>query len=224
MAGRNRTRSRRVVSLLVAVSLMTGLMVISAGSVLAGPGGNSANAKLCKDWESLYKEDGSRFVDRGDCTSYGAEGGTILTSPPPPPPDPLPNLVVVDAPSPGAGSYPASGADFGPAPTPLGVSGSLVLVNTGSATPTDGCLPLVGFTAGAIAIIDRGNCTFVDKAVNAQAAGAAAVVIVNNVAGDAITLDGNAPAVTIPAVMVSMVDGAVIKVGLPASGSVKASP
>jgi hypothetical protein len=203
---------------MVAVSLVAGLSVIGAGSVLAAPGGNSTNAKLCNDWRSLYKEDGSRFVDRGDCTSYAAEGNTILTSPPPPP---LPNLVVVDAPSPVAGSYRASGADFGPPLPPAGVSGSLTLVNDGTAAPTQGCSPLVGFPAGGIALIDRGGCTYVVKVGNAQAAGAVAVIIVNDVPGDPTTLDGSAPNVTISAVMVSQADGATIKAGLPATGLVR---
>jgi hypothetical protein len=85
LVGSNQARSRRVVSLLVALSLLSGLMVLTAGSALAKPSGgnNSDSAKLCKNWQSLYKEDGSGFVDKSDCTSYAAKGGTILTSPPP---------------------------------------------------------------------------------------------------------------------------------------------
>jgi Zn-dependent M28 family amino/carboxypeptidase len=40
-----------------------------------------------------------------------------------------------------------------------------------------------GFTAGNIALIQRGTCTFKIKATNAEAAGATAVVIYNNAAG-----------------------------------------
>ncbi len=47
--------------------------------------------------------------------------------------------------------------------------------------PSEGCGPIVGFPAGAIALVDRGNCNFADKTLNAQHAGAVAVVIVNNV-------------------------------------------
>lgn len=72
-------------------------------------------------------------------------------------------------------------------------------------TSTSGCeaADFAGFPAGAIAIIQRGTCTFAVKAANAQAAGAAAVVIFNEgqpgrtdvVSG---TLGG--PGVTIPVV------------------------
>jgi hypothetical protein len=138
----------------------------------------------------------------------------------------LPNLVTIDAPSPAAGTYGASGAAFGPAPDETGVAGQIVLVNDGSATPTLGCSPLVGFPAGAIALVDRGgtNCGFVLKVSNAQAAGATAVIVVNNVPGAPITMGGTDPAITIPSVMVSQADGATIKAGLPATGRVSSAP
>ncbi|HSJ19205.1 MAG TPA: M28 family peptidase [Nocardioidaceae bacterium] len=41
-----------------------------------------------------------------------------------------------------------------------------------------------GFTAGNVALISRGTCTFATKAVNAEAAGATAVVIYNNAPGE----------------------------------------
>ena len=48
-----------------------------------------------------------------------------------------------------------------------------------------GCLAadFTGFTAGNIALISRGTCTFKIKATNAEAAGAVGVVIYNNAAG-----------------------------------------
>ena len=48
-----------------------------------------------------------------------------------------------------------------------------------------GCVAgdFLGFIPGNIALISRGTCTFKIKAVNAQAAGASAVVIYNNIAG-----------------------------------------
>jgi hypothetical protein len=213
-------RPRRLVAILVAVGLATGLFVITAGVVSAAPGGNNANAKICKDWASLFREDGSTFADRGECTSYAAEGGIILTSPPVPP---LPNRVTVNAPSPAAGTYGASGAEFGPSPSSAGVSGSLVLVNDGTAAPNEGCSPIVGFPAGAIAVVDRGGCAFTVKVANAQAAGAVAVVVANDVAGVPTTMDGADATITIPAVMVSQSDGATIKAGLPATGIVASS-
>lgn len=136
----------------------------------------------------------------------------------------LPNLVTIDPPSSAAGTYGATGATFGPAPTATGIAGAVVLVSDGSANPTQGCGPLVGFPAGAIALVDRGTCTFVQKTSNAQAAGAVAVIVVNSVAGDPITMGGTDPTITIPAVMVSLANGNTIKGGLPATGRVKSNP
>jgi PA domain-containing protein/LVIVD repeat-containing protein len=138
---------------------------------------------------------------------------------------PQPNLVTIDAPSPAAGTYNASDAAFGPAPPHEGISGAVVLVNDGSAAPSQGCNALVGFPAGAIALVDRGGCTFLVKAQVAQAAGAVALVVANNAPGDPITMGGDDPghAITIPAVMVSQADGATIKAGLPATGKVSAA-
>jgi hypothetical protein len=141
----------------------------------------------------------------------------------------LPNLVTIDPPSSAAGVYGATGAAFGPAPTAAGIAGDVVLVNDGSATPTLGCGPLVGFPAGAIALVDRGSppgvtCTFVLKVKNAQDAGAVAVIVANNVAGDPITMGGTDPSITIPSVMVSLDDGNTIKAGLPATASIRSNP
>src|ERR687897_2276977 len=111
-----------------------------------------------------------------------------------------PNAVIVDPPSPAAGEYPASGAAFGPQPTDEGISGDIVLVDDGSGTPTDGCQPLIGFPAGAVALIDRGGCPFVQKVNNAQDAGAVAVIVVNSVPGDPTTMGGTDPGITIPSV------------------------
>jgi len=136
----------------------------------------------------------------------------------------LPNIVTVDPPSAAAGTYLATGAAFGPLPPATPITGSIELVDDGSAAPTEGCGPLVGFPAGAIALVDRGTCGFAAKVSNAQAAGAVAVIVANNAPGDPINMGGSDPSIVIPAVMVSQADGAAIKAGLPATGSVGASP
>ena len=73
------------------------------------------------------------------------------------------------------------------------------------------CLPnlTAGSLTGKIALVSRGVCTFSEKIRNAQDAGAIAVIVVNNVAGDPIAmgLGGIANEPTIPAVMVSRPDG-----------------
>lgn len=136
---------------------------------------------------------------------------------------PLPNTVTVDAPSPAAGTYWATSAVFGPPTTVAGVSGAFDVADDGVAPGNDGCTPFVGFTAGAVAIVDRGTCGFTVKVANAQAAGAVAVVVVNNAAGSPITMGGADPSITIPSVMVSQADGATIKAGVPATGTVAAN-
>jgi len=136
----------------------------------------------------------------------------------------LPNLVTIDPPSSAAGTYEATGAEFGPAPDDTGIAGDVVLVNDGSANPTQGCNSLIGFPAGAIALVDRGTCTFVAKVNNAQAAGAVAVIVANNVPGAPITMGGTDPGIVIPSVMVSLADGNTIRAGLPATGRVSRNP
>jgi hypothetical protein len=136
----------------------------------------------------------------------------------------LPNQVTVDAPSSAAGTYEAAGASFGPAPDATGLAGAIVLVNDGSGDPTEGCDPLVGFPAGAIALVDRGSCNFTQKVNNAQAAGAIAVIVVNDRDGAPTNLGGTDPGIVIPAVHVSQDDGNTIKAGLPATGRVQSTP
>ena len=66
----------------------------------------------------------------------------------------------------------------------------------------------VGSLTGKIALISRGSCSFFQKILNAEKAGAVAVVVANNVAGDptAMASDGTANQPTVPAVMVSLAD------------------
>lgn len=153
--------------------------------------------------------------DTGFAYALGATGGAIGVPA---------NIVTIDAPSSAAGTYTAPAASFGPAPDVTGVSGDVVLVNDGVDTTTDGCEPLVGFPAGAIALVDRGACRFVTKAHNAQDAGAAAMIVANNVAGSPFSMGGSDPSITIPSVMISLDDGNTIKAGLPATGTVSRNP
>jgi hypothetical protein len=61
---------------------------------------------------------------------------------------------------------------------------------------------------GRIALIDRGNCTFVTKARNAQAAGAIAAIIVDNVvASSPNPMGGTDASITIPVISVTKGDG-----------------
>jgi hypothetical protein len=154
----------------------------------------------------------------------GVFGSSCEEIPDPPLPPALPNIVEIHAPSSATGQYGASGAAFGPAPTLPGVSGAVVLVNDATGVGSDGCEPLIGFPAGAIALVDRGTCTFVQKAANAQNAGAVAMVVVNSIAGDPVTMGGSDETIIVPSVMVSQADGSAMKAGLPANGTVRRRP
>jgi hypothetical protein len=108
-------------------------------------------------------------------------------------------------------------ATFGAPLTDAGFTGDVVDVNDGVSPVTDACeTPFVNAAAvaGHIALIDRGTCTLVQKAVNAQAAGASGILFVHNVAGTPGTVSGVAPSVTIPIASISMEDGAAIRAAL----------
>jgi hypothetical protein len=141
---------------------------------------------------------------------------------------PDPDMFRVTAPADLAKSYPAAQASFGPRLKSNPVSGKLVLVNGigGTSTnPVEGCgIPTnAAQLSGNIAVVYRGNCDFSLKVYNAQAAGAIAVVVINNVAGNPVVMPAGAmPApIVIPSVMVSNVTGAAIREKLNAGVEVR---
>ena len=86
-------------------------------------------------------------------------------------------------------------------------SGTFPMARTGTtASLTDACNatpPAANSLTGKVALVRRGGCTFLEKALNVQSAGAAGLVIYNNVAGHfGGTVAGGAP-ITIPVVTVS---------------------
>ncbi len=107
-------------------------------------------------------------------------------------------------------------AAFGPAPDAQTVSGEIVLVDDEIAPISDGCEGIANGAAiaGKIALIDRGFCPFVDKAANAAAVGAIAVIIANNVVGAPPAMGGDLPGLTIPVVSITQADGNAIKAQL----------
>lgn len=98
------------------------------------------------------------------------------------------------------------------------------------ADPPDACGALnnAAAVAGKIALVDRGVCAFTAKIQNCQAAGAIAVVMVNS--RDPGSADGIWPivmggtAVSLPAVMITKPDGAIIKAQLGAGVAVTIAP
>ena len=144
------------------------------------------------------------------------DGGTVTAE--------VPNFLAfgtpgltIDSPPSLAGVYRVGTASFGPALAAPGVTGNVILANDGvGPSVTDGCEPFTNAAAvsGNIALVDRGNCNFNIKAQRAQAAGATAVIVANNVAGSAPGLGGTDPTITIPTVSVSLADGNAIKAQL----------
>ena len=126
-----------------------------------------------------------------------------------------------------AGTYAAKGARFGGSWTAAnGLTIPMEVVNDGSANPTCACNPLVGFTAGRIALIDRGPiaapCQFGIKALYAEQAGAAGVAIANDRDGTVLVL--MAPGqwgrqVTIPVIAIGQNDGNLVRPTLPESST-----
>ncbi len=68
----------------------------------------------------------------------------------------------------------------------------------------------VNSISGKIALIMRGTCNFTVKVKNAQNAGAKAVIMINNVSGNPVIMSGTDNSITIPAVMVTDVEGQVL--------------
>lgn len=117
--------------------------------------------------------------------------------------------ITVNSPAGISGDYFGVRAAFGSSLTPI--TGDLVLVDDGSASSNEGCGALVNAAAinGNIAVIYRGTCEFGTKVLNAENAGAIAVIVVNNTAETpSVMAEGAEGAtVTIPSLMISMDDG-----------------
>lgn len=102
-------------------------------------------------------------------------------------------------------------AGFGPAVS-TNITAEVVYVD-----PPDACSPITDDLTGKIALIDRGECDFSAKALEAQNAGALAVIIANNVTGPLVNMGGGSVGnqITIPVVALSLEDGDVLKAAMP---------
>lgn len=127
--------------------------------------------------------------------------------------------LTVSAPSPIAGNFDIGTAAFGPRADQSPLTGAIVAAidpaDVAGPTTTDGCSPYTNANAinGHIALADRGTCTFVVKAKNAQAAGATALVVADNRRETCIPpgMAGDDATITIPIISVSQEDGAAIR-------------
>lgn len=136
-------------------------------------------------------------------------------------------ILVVNSPAAIAGELNIGTASFGPAIGAAAISALMVqaldAADTAGPTTFDACSALTNAAAiaGKIAFVDRGTCTFVVKAKNAQNAGALALVVTDNVDGNPPPgLGGTDATITIPAVRITKADGDRLKANLGAGISV----
>jgi extracellular elastinolytic metalloproteinase len=115
----------------------------------------------------------------------------------------------INSPTVNTANYPAtSSATFGPCIANASVTADVLLADT-----LDGCTAFKNDSAmaGKIALLYRGTCPFTVKVKNAQNAGAIGVIVINNVSGSPINMGGTDTSIKIPSIMVSDVNGAIIR-------------
>jgi hypothetical protein len=102
-------------------------------------------------------------------------------------------------------------AAFGPQTFTL--SGAVVLAADGQAPAADACQAIVNDVAGKIGLVERGSCTFKQKALNLQAAGAVGMLLVDNQAAAVppAMSDAAGAAVTIPSLSLTLQDGGALE-------------
>jgi hypothetical protein len=183
------------------------LVALPAATFEAGSPAGCSNAGARGVWYN--------FVSEGD--------GTATASITPPGGG---NLLFTVNNGPLAGNYPAVAAAFGAEFTTTAITEDTAVVvdidTTGD--PNDACDPILNGAslAGKIAIVRRGACEFGGKVLAAENEGAIAVIVVNNNPDPPIIMAPgvNGGAVTIPALMVSAVDGEAIIAALAGGGTV----
>jgi len=115
----------------------------------------------------------------------------------------------------GSDTYGVAAGEFKTVTDDLTADLAAVTVTSGTPSVTTlstACSPLAASLTGKIALISRGTCSFSTKIRNAQNAGAAAVIVVNNVAGDPVSMgqDGTPNQPTVPAYMAGLGDRAAL--------------
>lgn len=118
-------------------------------------------------------------------------------------------------------------ATFGPPLSNSVINANLVLVNDVNTFGLDyiACGTVLNSAAinGNIAVIRRGECTFVSKVQKAQDAGAVAVIVVNNVPSATINMGGESNTITIPSIMISQAEGEALITELEEGTTINAS-
>ncbi len=181
---------------------------------------------LNEAYSDIWGETVDFINGRGSDTPGGARiAGACSTFSPPV------GTLTVNAPAAIAGDYFAQSAFFGPTLTAAGTTGDVVAAldaaNASGPSTFDGCTALTNAAAvaGNVALINRGTCEFSTKVLNAQNAGAIAVIIANNAATGLPGMGAgvDAPKVTIPSLGVQQSTGNAIRTQLAASTVVNAT-
>jgi Zn-dependent metalloprotease len=184
---------------------------------------------LNESYSDIWGEVVDLINERGsDAPGGGRNPGACSTFSPPV------GQLEVNAPVSIAGNYVAQSALFGPELTEVGTNGDVVAAldpsDANGPSTLDGCSALSNAPAvnGKIALVDRGTCVFVQKVLNAQAAGAIGVIIANNVATGLPGMGAAAGAenVTIPSLGVQQVVGNSIRgqLGIGVNATLRAQP
>ncbi|CAN5285427.1 hypothetical protein BH23VER1_BH23VER1_30090 [soil metagenome] len=174
-----------------------------------GRGGAQGDA-LRADSEDPAAAGNAQFFSPLDGTPPRMELGTRIR----------PSTLTVTAPPEAAGGVPARTSSFGGRTDPAGITAEIVAAidaaDAAGPSTTDCCSPPLNAAAlvGNIALIDRGTCDFDVKLRHAQEAGAIGVIVANNAGDGLVTMAGDDPAVTIPAVFVGQTDGADLRAAL----------
>jgi hypothetical protein len=134
----------------------------------------------------------------------------------------------------GAKNYSIGLASYGPPAAASVISGKLIIgsdaADTAGPSAFDGCSAFTNAAAvaGNIAVVDRGSCNFIVKSKNAQAAGAKALLVVDNKRDTCLApgmSDGGdvTSVLTIPTISVNALDGDTIKPQLagPVTGTIQ---
>lgn len=138
-------------------------------------------------------------------------------------------IFTVTQPSAVARNYDIGTAAFGPAARRAAMSGRVVQAtdagNEEGPSTTDGCTAFsnAGAMHGNIALIDRGSCTFVTKARNAQNAGAIGVIVADNRRDTCLppAMGGDDAGISIPVISVTQDQGDALNAQLAQNNEVR---
>ena len=112
-------------------------------------------------------------------------------------------------------SFMGAAASFGDSLPVSGLTGELAVIDDGVVPVTDACEDLpeenASDLAGKIVLIDRGTCFFTEKILRAEAAGALAVIMANNVGDGLLVMGGSAPLPSIPSIFVGQTSGEILR-------------